>query len=175
MLLISGRARNPTQALRDLLGDADDNVIRRLQRRWTRDGEMFLSALQGSWFEQRWQLEAEALKKSAPEVFARIVAFAESEGGSQLLSEHLRGRPTSSLMSLGISTISKLLVANAPTGAKAADHAFAQSIQTWKQFGAEPDAAFLKRFAQLCLQRAEALDEARGSDTTPLSNSGDVS
>lgn len=173
--LITGSARNPTEAFRDVIGEVEDHVIRRLQRAWRRDGERLLAELQSPLWDGRWEHEAAALEKAAPQVAARIKAFAQSEGGAQILAERLGDRPPSHLMSLGIIKLWELVEDHVPIGAAAADRAFAQLLYGWSRFGAGPDAVFLRRLAERCLERARALETAEGPDAATPPGEGEAS
>lgn len=164
LLLTSGRSRSPTRAFRDILKDVDDRRLRRLQRAWKREGDRLLEALQGSLWELRWQVEAEALEQSAPEVFARIRTFAQSDGAVEVLPGHLRGASPARLMSLGIVKLWEMVEGSQPRGSKGAESAFARSLENWTSFGVEADAPFLRRFAVLCLERAAALETSSSEE-----------
>ena len=152
--LVSGLARTPTEAFRGIAENEDEAVIRRLQRRWQRDGDTFIQGVQQGLLDRRWEFDARALEENAPELFAKVRALAQSEGGSEILSAQMKGRETSSLMSLGIVKLWELIRHHSPTGADAADRAFTDIYADWCRYGSEPDAAFLERFAELCLGRA---------------------
>lgn len=151
--LVSGRAGTPTEAIRNLLGPDDEAGIRRLQRRWQLDGQDFIDALQRQFWDQRWEMEARELEAAAPDFFAKVTAFAQSKGGTEVLAGEMRF-PNSPLMSLGIMKLWELIERHSPLGAEAADRAFARSYAEWCRHGSQPDTAFLERFAELCLNRA---------------------
>ena len=94
------------------------------------------------------------MQNEAPETFARIEAFYESKGGTDILSK-LSG-VKSPMMSYGIAKLLELVEQTSPTGPAAAERAFAAHYDAWSQFGSAPDAAFLRRFAELCLEAAGA-------------------
>jgi hypothetical protein len=172
MLMLRGRARNPTEAFRDTLGDPDDHLIRRLQRRWLRERDRILAELQAPLWDQRWEWEAAALEKSAPDVFAKIKVFAESEGGAAVLAEMRSGRSQRQMMALGIMRLWELVEEHSPVGMVAADRAFARLLAGWSRFGTEPTAPFLRRIAERCLERAGEIEGTEGSAHTSESAGG---
>lgn len=151
MRLVTGQAKTPTEAFRDIVGEDDSALIRRLQRRWSREGEQCLAGLQTLWQKQRWNREAVALEQAAPELFSRVRSFARSSGGREALTELGIEPDGSSLISLGIMKLWDLLQERQPVGAAAADGAFLEAMSQWSRFGVQPDGAFLRRFAELCL------------------------
>lgn len=160
-LLVRGKARSALDAFHQLVGEDDSALIRRLQRRWKSDGERYLREAQEPWWEERWAREAEALKEAAPELYSKLKAFAESEGGAEMLAGLLATRSPSSLMSLDIRKLWELVQDYYPSGTRATDLAFDKTFGEWSRFGT-PDAVFLRRFAELCLAKA---DDADRTDT----------
>lgn len=154
LLLSSGGASTATEAFRTLLGIDDDAGVRRLQRRWRRDGDKFCQELRRQLLNQRWERDARALEESAPEIFAKVTAFARSEGGAEVLADEMKDSENSPLMSLGLMKLWELTESNSPIGAAAAEAAFEKANTEWCRYGCDPDPAFLRRFAELCLNRA---------------------
>ena len=172
MLMLRGRARNPTEAFRDILGDPDEHLIRRLQRRWLREGDRILAELQAPLWDQHWERDAAAFEKAAPDVFAKIRVFAESEGGAAVLAEMLPGRSQSQIMALGVVRLWELVEEYSPVSVIAADRAFAQLLAGWSRFGSEPTAPFLRRIAERCLERAGEIEGTEESAHTSESAGG---
>ncbi|MGB3500259.1 MAG: hypothetical protein WBA44_01450 [Mesorhizobium sp.] len=152
-LIASGQARNPTGAFKKLVQDEDTVHIRRLQRRWRQVGERLSQQEHDVRSQERWEIDSEALRQSAPDLHARITKFATSVAGAQLL-EQIAGRPLPP-MAFGLVRLLELAQSNAPHGASAADFAFDQALEHWSRFGTVPDRAFLLRFAKLCESKAD--------------------
>jgi len=153
-LLVFLHVKTPTEAFRRLVGDEDEAAIRRLQRRWTRNSQTYIDGVQQELRNRRWEIDAKALEENAPHIFEKISAFAKSEGGAEVLAAQLGGNDSSSLMSLGIMKLWELLQRYSPTGSDAAEQAFEDVYANWCRYGNGPDAAFLQRFAELCLDKA---------------------
>lgn len=175
MRLVTGRARTPTEAFRDIVGDDNTALIRRLQRRWSDEGQQFLAELPRLWQKQRWDMEAVALEQAAPELFSRVRSFAQSSGGREALTELGIEPDGPSLMSLGIMKLWELLQERQPVGAAAADHAFSEAMSQWSRFGVQPDGAFMRRFAELCLAIADDEMSAEKAKVPFLPTSGGAS
>ncbi|MGD9712779.1 MAG: hypothetical protein AB7V46_12000 [Thermomicrobiales bacterium] len=105
-------------------------------------------------WDQRWELEAVELKRAQPEVFDQIMAFANSKGGAEKLAAfQIPGRPFF-IMSVGIAKLWEMTENSRRIGKEAAERTYASAYDEWSRYGSTPDAAFLERFAELCLDQA---------------------
>jgi len=157
-LIATGQAQNPTDAFRQLVQDEDDVHIRRLQRRWRQRGDDLCNDFDTGRREQAWHQDLNALERNAPNIHARVTAFAQSPAGATLLQQ-IAGRPLPP-MAFGIKRLWELIETTSPTGEAAADITFADALTHWSRFGTAPDRAFLLRFAELCASRADEMGEA---------------
>ena len=173
MMLFQG-VKTPTEAFKRLT--QDESVLRRLQRRWKRDGEAYLNHYkdQTRLWNDRWAHEAKALEHSAPDLFAKVKEFGESAEGKAILQFYGDAGKPAVLMSLGIVKLWELIQETSPIGAVPADKAFDKTYASWSRYGLEPDSAFLTRMAELCLAKAA---DARASlgNLTPAFTSGPTS
>lgn len=162
VLLMSGSARNPTQAFRDILpADLDDHVLRRLQRRWLSERDTIFAEFEASGWNPRWEYELQAFRRAQPELYERTIRpFIESEGGAAAIAEALGGDPNAQPMALGPLGLWELIQKHMSQGATAADRTFDELLAHWSRFGKGPDATFLRRIAERCVQHADALEMA---------------
>lgn len=171
-LLVRANEKSPSSAFHRLTG-GDEAAVRRLQRRWKEEGDAFIEEARRPWLFERWERDARELEHAAPEQFARIKAFAESEGGQDLLLGLSPNRQPIPFMGFGLFHLWQLVEAHSPLGEAAAERAFAASCQDWQRFGCDPDTAFLKRFAELCLENAAALSAGDAEPQAVHRHTGD--
>jgi hypothetical protein len=141
-----------------LTGFEDGPVIRRLQRRWQRDGQTFIDAHVAGLKTIRRALEERSLEESAPEIYRQVKEFMNSPGGIELVApyEVLPG----ARHTFDFFPIWRLRELNVPHGALRAEQEFKAVGERWGRFGSPPDSAFLRRFAELCLEQADEADRS---------------
>ncbi|MGV6872571.1 hypothetical protein ACUSIJ_07745 [Pseudochelatococcus sp. B33] len=158
--LIFGLSPNATGAFRSLLDEDDPEfpaVLRRLQRQWQQHGEQYLAEARRDAFAQRWLFDADQLEKASPE-FSRVVdTFAASSIGQAVLRRYGQDGMPADPLSLGIVTLWDEIVRHSAIGLLHAEELFKQAYAGWSATGLEPDEAFLRRFAELCLAQADRL------------------
>lgn len=84
--MLTGRAPSPTEAFRCLTNEEDGAAIRRLQRRWQRDGQGFIDGYIDSLTTSRWAWEEKNLAEEAPALLEQLKQFETSPGGIELLA-----------------------------------------------------------------------------------------
>lgn len=153
------------------------SVLRRLQRHWERDGERYLEEAGRNAWSGRWQFEADQLQKASPELARTIRIFAASPPGEAVLLKYGRDGVPAEPMSLGLVKLWEEIVKHSAIGPLRADELFERAYAEWSLSGLEPDAAFLHRFAELCLAQADRLsapgDTIAGGDA--LTSPADLS
>lgn len=158
--LFYGLSPNATSAFQALLGGdsrKNKNVVRRLQRHWQSDRDRYLEEARRHAFSSRWQIEADELAKASPELFRVIATFAASAVGQAVLTGYSTDGQPVDPMSLGIVRLWEEIVRHSAVGPLRAEELFDQAYTGWSVTGLEPDEAFLRRFAELCLAQADRL------------------
>ena len=192
--LFYGLSPNATAAFSSLLGQIYDRAsdegdrafqaaLRRLQRQWKDQGERYQENARRHAFSKRWQIEAAELQKASPELSRIIDTFAASAVGKGVLLKYGSGGIPAEPMSLGLVTLWEEIVRHSAIGPLRAEELFDKAYTNWSDAGLEPDEAFLRRFAELCLDQAERLkahavmksagDEAEGDTSSPTFQSKD--
>jgi hypothetical protein len=161
-----GLSENATAAFRSLLKQdsaESETVLRRLQRRWQDHRERYLEEARRDAFSRRWKFEADELAKASPELSRTIDIFVASAAGKALLLKYGRDGVPAEPMSLGLMTLWEEIVRHSATGPLRAEQLFDQTYTGWSATGLEPDEAFLRRFAELCLAQADRLKAHAGT------------
>jgi len=156
--LVRMQANSPTEAIRQLIGEDQDSELRRLQRRWSREGDAFIKKAQEPFFRSKWEKEGKDLKEQLPDLYEKFHNFAISTGGKKLFLEMGDGVAPVHFMSLGVLKLNQLVTEHTLQGNEKAESAFEHQMKEWGKFGNDPDAEFLRTFAELCLKKAEGLD-----------------
>lgn len=164
-MLVRLQVGSPSAAFKKLVGEDNDVDRRRLQRRWSSDGDTFINKAQEPFFHERWEKEAKAFKEAAPELFEKFRAFSESKGGSHLLREEGSGDKPIHFMSLGIVKLNELLKQHSMQGVKKAEEEFNNQYNDWCSFGFVPDVDFLRSFGKQCLDKADQIDAGKVADS----------
>jgi hypothetical protein len=163
--LLCGVHANATAAFRALLNQDDPefpSVLRRLQRRWQHEGERYLEEARRQAFSKRWQFEADQFEKASPELARIINTFAASAVGKAVLLQYGKDGIPAEPMSLGAAKLWEEIVRHSAVGPLRAEALFEKAYASWSVTGLEPDEAFLRRFAELCLTQADALKAHAG-------------
>lgn len=163
-ILIKGGAKSPTSAIKQVIGDDQASDLRRLQRKWTDEGDAYIRKAQEPFKKERWDKEARALKEAAPDLYERIRGFANSRGGKELLLNKGDGEKPIHFMSLGIVSLNEWLKKTTMHGAEKAEVEFPKTIQYWSKFGSQPDPEFLRTFGKLCIEKADQLNAEKAED-----------
>lgn len=172
--LVFGLSPNATAAFRSLLKKDQPKyedkpefpaVLRRLQRQWKQHGERHLDETRRDAFAQRWQFDADQLEKASPEFSQVVDTFAASSVGQTVLRKYGQNGIPADPLSLGIVTLWEEIVRHSAIGPLRAEELFKQAYAGWSAAGLEPDEAFLRRFAELCLAQADRLKAHAGAST----------
>ncbi|MFC0218052.1 hypothetical protein ACFFJ7_06585 [Pseudochelatococcus lubricantis] len=166
--LLFGLSPNATAAFRSLLDEDDPQfpaVLRRLQRQWQQHGDRYLEETRRNAFAQRWRFDADRLEKASPEFSQVVDTFAASSVGQAVLRKYGQNGIPADPLSLGIVTLWDEIVRNSAIGPLRAEELFKQVHADWSATGLEPDEAFLRRFAELCLAQADRLKAHVGAGT----------
>lgn len=157
-MLVRLQVGSPSAAFKKLVGEGNDVDRRRLQRRWSSDGDTFINKAQEPFFHERWEKEARALKEAAPDLYEKVTTFVKSQGGAELLLSKGTGDEPIHFMSLGIISLNEWLKKTTMHGAEKAQEVFPKIIKHWGKFGVGPDPEFLRIFAELCLAKADEVE-----------------
>lgn len=157
-IIIRGSAKNPTAAIKQVIGEGQASDLRRLQRKWTLEGESLIVKAQAPFWKDRWNREAKALKEAAPELYERFSNFAKSKGGAEMLLEKGDDGQPIHFMSLGMVSLNEWLKKTTMHGSDKAQKEFPKILSHWGKFGVAPDTEFLRAFAQLCMDKANELE-----------------
>jgi hypothetical protein len=171
--LFFGLSRNATAAFSSLLeprydrstdeGDrAFQAVLRRLQRQWKFNSERYMDEARRGVFAERWKFEAKELRKGSPKLSRTIDVFASSPAGRAVLLEYGSNGIPAEPLSLGLMRLWEEIVRHSAIGPIRAEELFDQAYTGWSSTGLEPDEAFLRRFAELCLMQADRLAAQAG-------------
>lgn len=169
-----GLSESPTEAFRVLLDNDDpqfDGVLRRLQRHWQKNAQRYVEEARQYAFTGRWRLQARALTQASPELARTIEIFADSAVGKSVLMKYGKDGIPAEPMSLGIVKLWEEIVRHSAVGPLRAKTLFDQAYIGWSVTGLEPDEAFLREFAKLCMAQADRLKahadtNAEDRDTT---------
>lgn len=113
----------------------------------------------------RWKFEAGELERASPELSRVINTFAASPVGKAVLQTYGKYGIPADPMSLGIVTLWEEIVRHSAIGPLRAEALFGKVYADWSATGLDPDEAFLRRFAQLCLAQADRLKACAGANS----------
>lgn len=158
--LFFGLSDSATEAFTVLLNTNDqkfDSTLRRLQRHWQKDAQRHMEDACQYAFTERWRLEARALTEASSELARTIEMFADSAVGKSVLKKYGTDGIPAEPMSLGIVRLWEEIVRHSAVGPLRAQALFDQAYTGWSVTGLEPDEAFLREFARLCIAQADRL------------------
>ncbi len=165
--LFHGLSPNATAAFRSLLDEDNPHfgsILRRLQRHWQNHAERYLEQARRDAFSRRWQYEAKALAEALPELSRTIDTFFSSAIGKTVLLKYGKDGIPAEPMSLGMMRLWEEIVRHSAVGPIRAEELFDRAYSDWSATGLEPDEAFLRRFAELCLEQADRLNKYAAAD-----------
>ncbi|MCO5064996.1 MAG: hypothetical protein M9924_11365 [Rhizobiaceae bacterium] len=159
--LTMGLGEDFTNSARRIIGDRRDHdaVVKRLQRKWKSRREEFLEKARKVQLDMHWKNDLKALRQNQPELFSIVETFARSAKGQEILRGE--GVHSDNYMALGMMRLWELIQGASALGTNQADRFFAKAYADWASTGLDPDEDFLKRIAELALEKARETSDRK--------------